>query len=375
MRICQVTTVHSRHDTRVFLKECRSLFRAGNDVTLVVADGRGYENKDGVHIVDIGNKPRGKISRMLFSLGVMRKALQKIDAEVFHFHDPELLPVASAFAKAGCKVIYDSHEDLPRQLLAKDWAPRWLLALLAPLLEIYENGVARRISAVVAATEGIRDRFSAIGANSSLVRNYPIVEEFAAAYAAGDVSGSHGTRRGACYVGGIFANRGAHEMVAAAALSGITLRLAGPFKPAALEREMLARASRAELISIEGFLDRQGVARLLSECQMGLVTLADLPNYRESLPIKLFEYMAAGLPVIASDFPSWRVIVEEGGCGLCVDASSPEAIADAMREIASDALRAAEMGERGRRLVAERYNWNLEEKSLLDLYSGLGQGA
>ncbi|MEI6385610.1 MAG: glycosyltransferase, partial [Spirochaetota bacterium] len=190
MRVCQVTTVHGRYDTRIFLKECRSLSRAGYDVTLVVADGRGNESKDGVHIVDIGNKPREKISRMLFSLRVMRRALQKIDAEVFHFHDPELLPVASAFAKAGRKVIYDSHEDLPRQLLAKDWAPRWLLRLIAPLMEDYENGVARRISAVIAATEGIRDRFSAIGANSSLVRNYPIAEEFAAHDAAGPVSGT-----------------------------------------------------------------------------------------------------------------------------------------------------------------------------------------
>jgi hypothetical protein len=162
---------------------------------------------------------------------------------------------------------------------------------------------------------------------------------------------------------------------AAAALSGIKLYLAGPFKPAALEGEMLALAPKPELISIEGFLDREGVARLLSECQMGLVTLRDIPSYRESLPIKLFEYMAAGLPVIASDFPSWRLIVEDGGCGLCVDASSPEAIAEAMCEIASDPVRAAKMGERGRKLVAELYNWNLEEKSLLGLYSGLEHSA
>ena len=355
--------------------ECRSLSRSGYDVTLVVADGRGSETKDGVSIVDIGSKPRGKLSRILFSLRIMRRALQNIDADVFHFHDPELLPVASAFAKAGSKVIYDSHEDLPRQLLAKDWAPRWLLGLVAPLLEIFENGVARQVSAVVAATEGIANRFSAIGANAALVRNYPIAEEFAVPDAAGAVSGIQGARSGACYVGGIFENRGAHEMAAAAALSGIKLYLAGPFKPAALEGEMLALAPKPELISIEGFLDREGVARLLSECQMGLVTLRDIPSYRESLPIKLFEYMAAGLPVIASDFPSWRLIVEDGGCGLCVDASSPEAIAEAMCEIASDPVRAAKMGERGRKLVAELYNWNLEEKSLLGLYSGLEHSA
>ena len=102
--------------------------------------------------------------------------------------------------------------------------------------------------------------------------------------------------------------------------------------------------------------------------EIGLVTLAPRPNYLESYPTKLFEYMASGVPVVASDFPLWRKIVEDAGCGLLVDPQKPEAIAKAMDWLFEHPNQAADMGAAGRRAAHRTYNWQSEADKLLALY-------
>jgi glycosyltransferase involved in cell wall biosynthesis len=110
---------------------------------------------------------------------------------------------------------------------------------------------------------------------------------------------------------------------------------------------------------------------MLARSSVGLVTLHPRLNYVDSQPIKMFEYMAAGVPVVCSSFPLWRGIVEGHRCGICVDPMNPGEIAAAIDRLASSPGEVEEMGRRGREAVRERFNWAVEEAKLLDLYRGI----
>lgn len=117
-----------------------------------------------------------------------------------------------------------------------------------------------------------------------------------------------------------------------------------------------------------GFLSRSDLGLLLARCRIGLVLLHPAPNHIEAQPNKLFEYMAAGLPVVASDFPLWRDLIEGLGCGLVVNPLDPGEIAGAISILLEDPLRAEAMGRRGKEAIAAKYNWNIEARDFLNLY-------
>jgi hypothetical protein len=177
--------------------------------------------------------------------------------------------------------------------------------------------------------------------------------------------------RAVCYVGSITRVRGALEMVRAIALlPDVTLHLAGPLEHDALLAELQAEPGWAR-VRYHGRLGRAQVGELLARCSVGLVTLWPMPSYLDSLPIKLFEYMTAALPVVASDFPQWQEIVLRHGCGQCVDPHSPPAIAAAIGAILADPAAQQRMGQAGRAAVLREYQWAPQEATLLGLYRQL----
>ena len=117
-----------------------------------------------------------------------------------------------------------------------------------------------------------------------------------------------------------------------------------------------------------GYVDREGINRTLNSSVAGLVVLHPTISYIDSLPVKMFEYMCAGIPVIASDFPLWRSIIDNAQCGLCVDPLETQEIADAIDYLVTHPEEARAMGENGRKSVIERYNWSIEEAKLFDFY-------
>ncbi|QOY96187.1 glycosyltransferase [Massilia sp. UMI-21] len=362
-RIVHLSSAHPRFDTRIFVKQCRSLASHGHDVALVVADGLGDGCHDGVRIVDVG-LPSGRRQRMLHGTRRVGRAALALDADVYQLHDPELIPVGLRLAFAGRKVVFDAHEDVPSQLLDKPYLSPRSARLLSRAYRRFERAALGRFDGVLAATPLIRSRLSEHNPLTVDVNNYPRAEEFAAAPPAAQPRDSF------CYVGSISAIRGVRELVKACALlrTPARLALAGSFAEADLEAEVRRQPGWRRVDAL-GHLDRAGVAGVMTRAFAGLVTLQPTASYREALPVKMFEYMAAGIPVIASDFPLWRDIVEGSRCGLCVDPRDPAAIAAAIDHLAAHPHQAREMGANGRRAVRERYNWEHEADKLIAFYA------
>jgi glycosyltransferase involved in cell wall biosynthesis len=367
-RVCHVTSVHPVFDVRVFRKECVSLARAGYEVTLV-AQGTREETVQGVRIVPL-RPPRSRVARLVgTALEAWRRAW-RVDADLYHFHDPELVPGGLWLRGRGRRVVYDAHEDAPRDIATRDYLPGATGRLMAGVFERVEDHAAARFSALVAATPAIGERFERLNPRTVVVNNYPITDELSVM---GRGPWSARPNRIA-YVGGIAAERGLCEMVEAmprvSPSLGARLELVGTFS----SPEDRLRASRLEgwgQVEERGELTRGEVAEVLGRVRAGLVLFHPLPNNLRAQPNKLFEYMSAGLPVIASDFPLWRELVLGSGCGLVVDPLDPRAIAGAIECVLTRPAEAEAMGRRGREAVETRYNWALEERKLLALYEDL----
>jgi len=362
--VCILTSVHQPFDVRIFHKEAKSLARAGYEVALIAQHDK-EKTVDGVKIINL-EKPHNRVERMTkTSWSAFRKALE-VDADIYHLHDPELIPAGMKLKRLGKKVIFDSHEDVPRQLLAKPYLNPMVLKTLSRAVSIFERYACRRFDGIVAATPFIRDKFLAINPNTVDINNFPLIGEFDAAVPWAEKQNE------VCYVGGMASIRGLRELVSACEFlqSPARLNLAGSFLEPSVEAELKPHPGWMRVNEL-GFVDRAGVRDVLGRSMAGLVTLHPIINYIDALPIKMFEYMSAGIPVIASNFPLWREIIEGNDCGLCVDPLDPKAIARAIDRLVMNPDVARRMGENGRQAVLTKYNWSIEEKKLYTFYADL----
>ena len=366
--VVHLTSVHPRYDTRIFLKECRSLAGNGYSVVLVVADGKGDEFKDGVSILDVG-KPAGRLKRMFLTTRLLFKKALELDADIYHLHDPELMPLGIKLKRLGKCVVFDAHEDAPKQLLGKPYLIKPLKILLSWTLRYIEAWACKRFDAIVTATPSIQDKFLPINSTALVINNYPMLGELGCDRE--DVE----KLPQVCYVGGITSIRGIHEVISAMSLmkSRVRLQLVGNFSEASVYSEARNNPGWTSVDEL-GYQDRDGVRQVMSRCIGGLVTFLPLPNHIDAQPNKMFEYMSAGIPVIASDFPLWREIVIGNECGLCVDPTSPNEIAEAIDYLVTHPEEAQRMGDNGRVAVQRLYNWKNEEQKLLAIYAELMRG-
>lgn len=364
LRVVHLTTAHTRNDVRIFLKECRSLAAAGFDVTLVVADGRGDAMAEGVRVVDVGARATGRLGRALVTAARVFAAAQRLRPDICHFHDPELLPWGLLLRISGSRVVYDAHENLRDDVLSKHYLPRGLLKPISLVVGSCELLGARGMSGIVAATPDILQRFQRLPRPAAGVYNFPLDTELL------QNSSWQAREPQACYIGGISVNRGVRELVAAATRCRTRIVLAGPLWDG-LTAQQAAALEGWNHIEYRGVIPRHEVADLMGRSRVGVVTFLPTVSHVNALPNKLFEYMSAGIPVVASDFPQWREIVSSTGAGLCVDPTDPGAIAAAVDRLAGDPLFGAECGKNGARAVAEQFNWSAQAGKLLGLYRRL----
>lgn len=372
MKIAHLTNVHPRGDTRVRVKEVGTLAQAfGDPVALIVQDGMGdsVEEDGQVRVIDTGPPSGNRLARMTIGVWRMGRATLATRPQVAHFHDPELMMLGFALKCLGYQVVYDAHEDVPRQMLVKFWLPAWVRRPVSWVMALIEWLAGRVFDGIVPAEPEIAKRFPS--AKTVLVQNFCIPAEFETE----KVIPYQERPPHFAYVGAISLLRGAREMVEALervhSNDGVRLLLAGVFQPAALQAEIETMPNwvQGEFL---GWTDRRQTAELLGNVRAGLATLHPTQKYQDAYPVKMFEYMAAGLPVIASDFPLWRRLMERGGkCGILVNPQDPHAIAQAMQWILEHPAEAEEMGQRGREAAKRYYNWEREADKLIALYQNL----
>jgi glycosyltransferase involved in cell wall biosynthesis len=368
LKTVHMTSVHTPLDPRIFHKECRSLARAGFAVTVIGADWKEAE-QDHVRIKPIPGSA-SRLRRMTRTGFDMYQEAVRQNADVYHFHDPELIPIGLLLRAKGKKVIYDIHEDMPKEILSKPYLPKWSRELVSRIVGTIENFASARFSGLVVVTPSIAKRFARLNPQTIIVHNYP----YAAELVGEDTRRPWDSRRHsvAC-VGGLTLHRGIREMVQAMALLPLslpaTLELAGPQSKDDAHIMELRRHPGWARVHHHGFIDQQHTFRILQSVRAGLVLYHPEPNQVESMPQKIFEYMGAGIPVIASDFPLWRKIIGDADCGYFVDPLDRNAIAKMIAYVLTHPSEAEAMGRRGQAAVLAQYNWDTEAKKLIALYS------
>jgi len=365
--VVHLTSVHRRYDSRIFIKMCSTLALASNDfnISLIVADGLGDEVRNLVSIIDVGPKIGGRLSRMTKTVIQVYIKAKNLDADIYHLHDPELLPLASKLKKLGKIVIFDWHEDVPKQLLGKPYLNFFIRNILSKIFGYYETLLCPKLDAVITATPYIRDKFSRINSNTIDINNFPKLEEFTV--------GSDWSKKEneVAYIGTFSKIRGIEEIVNSMSYTeGVRLNLGGIFCEKKFENKVKKNIGWSKVNEL-GFLDRTQINCVLSKSKVGLVILHPAVNYLESFPVKMFEYMATGIPVICSNFPLFCEIIQSNHCGICVDPLNPKVIGETIQFLIDHPNEAEKMGRNGRQAVEQKYNWAVEEGKLLDLYRSL----
>ncbi len=361
--IAHLTTTHARDDIRIFHKECTSISKGGYEVHLIVADGKGYDQANNVKRYGVG-RTCSRFQRVFIQPWKIYLVARKLHASIYHLHEPELLLIAPLLRLTGAQVVYDSHEDVPRAVMGRDWVHPLLKRSLSLIFESFENLIVSQISAVVAATPHIALRFAKKNSRTVAVNNFPLLSEMCQELMpCGDTAT-------VCYTGGMTRIRGLFEMIQALELVDARLILAGPFDGA--NTELAAKnLSGWSKVDYRGIVSRHEVYQIMAQSSAGLLFYHPEPNHINAQPNKMFEYMSAGIPVIASDFPLWREIIDNVGCGLLADPLNPSAIADAISQVLENPAEARAMGQRGREAVEQTYNWDVESAKLIQLYEKL----
>lgn len=365
-RVVHMTSVHRATDMRIFHRECCTLAQSGYDVVLI-APGAETGVRDGVHIRAVPVS-QNRFQRMTKTAWQVFRSAWSERAAVYHFHDPELMPFALLLRFRKAKVVFDVHEDIPNDIATKPWIYKGFRGPLSNLSAFFLNVVNVGYSAIVAATPAISRRFA--HPRTVLVQNFPILGKSPAS----PVQPYEERPLTCIYQGSISQLRGIEEMVRAfesrQLATAARFVLMGEFENVALERSVRRLPGWQNTVYL-GHRPITEVNDALGTVRIGLLLFHPAPNHLESYPNKLFEYMAAGLPVIASDFPLWREIIEDANCGILVDPLDVSKISNAIDHLLSNPTVAKAMGERGQATVLNRYLWAGEATKLKALYAEL----
>ena len=367
-KILILTSVHPPFDTRIFYKQAQTLVKAGYQVGLIAQHDRD-EIRDGVNIIAIP-KPKNRLERMFFTtMSLLRKALKQ-NAQVYHFHDPELIPVGLFLKLCGKKVVYDIHEDYKQKFLSTSWIKPFLRPWVSKIFSNFEEISSNFFNHLVLADQITAQRFNS-KKKLTVMPNYPMVNQLQHIKSNGNLAKKR-VKFVVMYIGGLSPDRGLFEMVEAMSFlnnKNIELHLLGRFENPKDEEKI----KNLENVKNLGLVPSNQVFPYLLGANVGLVLLQPTPAYLDSAEntTKLFEYMLCGLPVIASDFPNLRKIIEGNKCGICVDPTDPGKIAEAIKYLRRNPAQAKKMGENGREAVFKKYSWENEEHKLLQLYTSL----
>ncbi|WP_209121750.1 glycosyltransferase family 4 protein [Alkalihalobacillus sp. BA299] len=365
-KVCVITTVHSAYDGRIYHKQCKSLAKAGYDVHLIAPKPEKVEESP-VQLIPI-SKPASKLKRVFHTFSVISTA-RKTKADIYHFHDPELLIVGAILRIFTRKpVIFDVHEHYPNAIMSKPYLSARLKTVIRTAYEVAEKLLLPLLSGVIYTTSIIGKRYE--NYKSCKIENYPLKEMFP--------SHPHTNKdlNQVMYLGGMTPIRGVKELIEAFSIvrkekREAKLMFVGFFESKAFEQEMhqlIKKLDLEEHIEFQGRVPYEQIEAYLAKSSVGVIPYLPVPNHLVCLPNKLFEYMASGNAVIASDFPHYREVVEESEGGVVVDPTNPDQIAKAIVQLLDDKEKLKETQRNAQTSFQSTYNWESEEKKLLAFY-------
>jgi glycosyltransferase involved in cell wall biosynthesis len=367
-RVCHITTVHGAFDDRIFFKQCRSLSAAGFEVHLIAPIAEEcVEDEVRIHPVRV---PSSRWLRPIIGAWRAFGIARRLKARTYQVHDPELLWIAILLKWSGARVVYDMHEAMRAHILTKSWlGPVRLRKMLAWTYGIFEDFAIYVLDHVLVVVESMKEdlvaRHPARADKVTVIRNLPVLAliDRSIQYIARD------DRFTLIYIGGLSRIRGIREMVQALeALPDVRLKLLGPWSDEGYRKECSSLPAWTQVEDL-GQVRMDAVYDHVRAADLGVCVLYPVHNYMISLPIKTFEYMACGLPMLLSDFPFWRRTF--GPFAWFVDARDPGAMTEAVRAAQGDTEGRRRKGREGREVVRERYSWESESARLVDLYRAL----
>ena len=339
---------------------CSSLSLSGYNVSLLVADGLGDSRNNNIDIIDVGSS-HGRISRIIKSSIQMLIFCLKSKGYIFQLHDPELIPIGLILKACGKTVIFDSHEDYPKQILSKWYLNKRFRFLISKLYDIFEKQCCKYFDGIITPTDGLLEKFSQVHNSVIQIRNYPLYES---------LEFEHQARSNKLvYIGDITDVRGVLEMVKVLEHlpDDIRLCLIGKFRDPKLEI-MARRMTGWSKVDYLGYVPFEKAKSHMRTAIAGLVLLSPTIAYKEALPVKLFDYMNLGIPVVATNIPLWETILGEGKCGFTVDPQNTPKIAEIINSLRNDHDLSNQMGKSGNQAIYQKYNWESQRVKLVELY-------
>lgn len=362
IKVCHLTSAHDSSDVRIFHKECAFLAREEDLDVYLVAPGESRSEKN-VTVIGVGEKPGSRIKRMFTFTKKVYEAAVNVDADVYHFHDPELLGTGLKLKRLGKKVVFDSHEYTVEQIKIKTYIPKLARNIIAKVFHMYESSVCRKIDAVIFPC-GINGKhpFEGRAQRTLYIDNFPILEEFS-------VTAKEDRKYDVCHIGSLDAPRGIPQLLEAVKIAGCNLALGGNFPTEEYHKD-LAERGLLENVDYRGFCNRQTVVEIYSDSKVGASTILPLGQYTmgDNMPTKVYEFMAMGIPVIISNFRYPTQLLKEYEFGIAIDPEDPESIAAGISTLLGDDELRERMGREGRRAVEEVFNWESEIRKIVSLY-------
>lgn len=371
-RVVHITTVHHPFDPRIFHKECVSLSKAGHEVILLAPES---ENETQPKKTNVSHLPirryNSRWKRMFFGTIQAWKKAKKLEADIYHFHDPELLPIGWLLKKKKNVVIYDIHEDYVTSILQKDYLPTPVKKLIAKMYKLMEKFFTTHMQMCLA-EKYYKDFYP----NGIQILNYPILSDrFTTEYSERKLNTS---KKGKLlYTGNVSHVRGAllHAKIPTI-VDDICVHFVGKC-PKDLAEEMFQVAdNKREQLVIEGidqYIEKEVIEdRYFNETWLaGLALFPPTDHYKRKELTKFFEYMGAGIPIICSDFPVWKDFIDTYKCGLTVDPYNDIEIRQTINYLRVHPQEAIEMGKNGKEAVENELNWQSQADKLINWYSHL----
>ncbi len=362
MKVAHITSVHPQNDNRIFYKECTTLAEKGYDVTLIVAGGE-IKRVNKVSVVAYPKSHSGRLIRMIRTSFVdMIKACREVDADVYHFHDPELIFTGLYLKMIGKKVIYDIHENNPASILSKPYIKsKFIRRVISKSFDIFEKVAVNFFDTIVTARPDISERFN--HKNLITLKNFPILPNFSEMKKI-EISK---IKPSVIFVGGLHSQRGINELLDTfEKLNSCELWLLGPMMDEGLKERIEKGCKNVKYF---GVVEAYEVFSYINGADIGIITFLEEPNHINTLATKPFEYMACGKPMIMSNFAYWKDTFKESS--LYVDPANPKDIAEKIEYLLGNKELMKNMGDLNQRLSNDEYNWKKESQKLLDLYRNL----